>query len=147
MLLPAPAMVLGQGVPALLDQLERHCLAPDASLVTKPVYLDLLQVTSFLPPSLSDLKYHLFLRLMAFDRLRRLERRCRVNGCDIWRLWSVHVFVSSNLIILDRYQGQMTPNDILCSCLVITAGCVWRGSVSCGRVPARGVGCQHRRHS
>lgn len=50
MLLPAPAMVLGQGVPALLDQLERHCLAPDASLVSKPVYLDLLQVTSFLPP-------------------------------------------------------------------------------------------------
>lgn len=43
MLLPAPAMALGQGVPALLDQLERHCLAPDASLVSKPAYLDLLQ--------------------------------------------------------------------------------------------------------
>lgn len=44
MLLPAPATALGQGVSALLDQLERHCLAPDASLVSKPAYLDLLQV-------------------------------------------------------------------------------------------------------
>uniref|UniRef100_A0A7I4B7A9 Uncharacterized protein n=1 Tax=Physcomitrium patens TaxID=3218 RepID=A0A7I4B7A9_PHYPA len=43
MLLPAPATALGQGVSALLDQLERHCLAPDASLVSKPAYLDLLQ--------------------------------------------------------------------------------------------------------
>jgi hypothetical protein len=43
-LLPAPALPLGQGVPALLDQLERHCLAPDGTLVSKPAYLDLLQV-------------------------------------------------------------------------------------------------------
>lgn len=44
MLLPAPALPLGQGVPALLDQLERHCLAPDGTLVSKPAFLDLLQV-------------------------------------------------------------------------------------------------------
>ena len=46
MLLPGPAMALGQGVSALLDQLERHCLAPEGSLVSKPAYLDLLQVRS-----------------------------------------------------------------------------------------------------
>jgi len=43
MLLPAPALPLGHGVPALLEQLERHCLAPDGTLVSKPAYNDLLQ--------------------------------------------------------------------------------------------------------
>lgn len=43
MLLPAPALLLGHGVPALLEQLERHCLAPDGTLVSKPAYNDLLQ--------------------------------------------------------------------------------------------------------
>ena len=47
MLQPAPAMLSGQEVPALLaDQaLERLCLDPDGLLVYKPAFLDLLQAS------------------------------------------------------------------------------------------------------
>lgn len=41
-LLPPPGQPLGQGVPELLEQLERYCLGPDLS--TKSTYNDLLRV-------------------------------------------------------------------------------------------------------
>lgn len=46
----APGHAMGQGVATLLEQLDRHYLAPDGSLATKSAYLDLVQVlTSFHP--------------------------------------------------------------------------------------------------
>lgn len=46
----APGHAMGQGVATLLEQLDRHYLAPDGSLATKSAYLDLVQVlTSFRP--------------------------------------------------------------------------------------------------
>jgi hypothetical protein len=39
----APGHAMGQGVATLLEQLDRHYLAPDGSLATKSAYLDLVQ--------------------------------------------------------------------------------------------------------
>lgn len=53
MLMPAPGQAMGHGVTALLEQLERHCLAPDGSLASKAAYLDLVQVFVHAPSSSS----------------------------------------------------------------------------------------------
>lgn len=47
----APGHAMGQGVATLLEQLDRHYLAPDGSLATKSAYLDLVQVLTSLHPS------------------------------------------------------------------------------------------------
>lgn len=99
---PEMAKVLqGQSLPAdvvqLIEQLERHCLAPDGSLVSKSSHSDLqLVFSSSLDPGPFFLSFFLFVCLSlidlhslhhCFDFDSRPGRRCPEKEPAIWKPW------------------------------------------------------------
>ena len=81
----------GQNLPAdvtqLIDQLERHCLAPDGSLVSKSVYNDLQLVRSILLSLFVAISLDFGLFYSVVDSPFRRERKCREKDYVIWKPW------------------------------------------------------------